>query len=297
MPKDKIAEIKNIPYDLQTMAKTAANIAPQPFRTKEKYDFFEEIGDSIITSWQNLRKAFLFVCQIFSALKRLIQRQTSTLSADWLDAFAQNGHQALSIVILSSFMTGLILAFVGSLQLKLFGAQIYIAALVTIAMVRIMGAIMTGIIMAGRSGAQMAAVIGSMKVNEELDALKTLGLPSEDMVILPRLVALTLSCPFLTIFADIAGILGGMVVAITIFNISAVQYWHYTIQAFSLHDFIIGLIHSGIYGFIIAASGCYFGINCGRDAKSVGNAATKAVVTSIVIMIVITGILTWLIEG
>lgn len=290
-------KLQNIPQGLKNLIQLAFKIDRKPFIAEPKEDFFENIGNHIVSRWQNLGKSCRFLQQIFISLWRMLRGKSFSLPADWFDALFQSGPQALGIIILASFMTGLILAFVGSLQLQMFGAQIYIASLVTIAMVRIMGAIMTGIIMAGRSGAQMAAVIGSMKVNEELDALKTMGLPAGDMVILPRLIALTLSCPFLTIFADLAGILGGMLVAVGAFDISATQYLHYVTQAFSLRDFVIGIIHGGIYGFIIAASGCYFGINCGRDAKSVGEAATQAVVSSIVIMIVATGILTWIIEG
>ncbi len=290
-------KLQNLPKGLGNLIKLAFKIDRKPFIAEFKEDFFENIGDHIVSRWQNFGKSCRFLQQIFLSIGRLLRGKAFTLSADWFDALSQSGPQAIGIIILASFMTGLILAFVGSLQLQMFGAQIYVASLVTIAMVRIMGAIMTGIIMAGRSGAQMAAVIGSMKVNEELDALKTMGLPAGDMVILPRLIALTLSCPFLTIFADLAGILGGMLVAVAAFDISTAQYWYYVTQAFSLRDFTIGIIHGGIYGFIISSCGCYFGINCGRDAKSVGEAATRAVVSSIVIMIVATGILTWIIEG
>lgn len=293
---DKV-KFENMPQGLENLAQLALKVDRKPFVAKENNDFFENIGNHIVERWQGFRASYAFLKQIFASIWRLLRGKAFTRSADWFDALANSGYKALGIIILSSFMTGLILAFVGSLQLQMFGAQVYIASLVTIGMIRIMGAIMMGIIMAGRSGAQMAAVIGSMKVNEELDALKTFGLPAEDMVVLPRLLALTLSGPFLTIFADIAGILGGMAVAVLMFDISAAQYWHYASQAFSLRNFIIGIIHGGIYGFIIAASGCYFGINCGRDAKSVGEAATKAVVSAIVIMIVVTGILTWIIEG
>ena len=290
-------KFKNVPQGLENLTNLALKVDRKPFIAREKNNFFENIGDRIVERWQGFRSSCVFLKQIFSSIWRLVQGKAFTRSADWFDALANSGYKALGIILLSSFMTGLILAFVGSLQLQMFGAQVYIASLVTIGMIRIMGAIMTGIIMAGRSGAQMAAVIGSMKVNEELDALKTFGFPAEDMVVLPRLISLTLSGPFLTIFADIAGILGGMAVAVLMFDISAAQYWHYASQAFSLRNFIIGIIHGGIYGFIIAASGCYFGINCGRDARSVGEAATKAVVSAIVIMIVVTGILTWIIEG
>lgn len=297
MRKSENAKLEKLPQGLKKLVSLALKVDRKPYISQEKNNFFEKIGDNVIRHWQGIKEALSFLNKIGKSILRFVQGKAFTRIDDWTEALADSGYKALGIVFLACFITGLILAFVGSLQLKMFGAQVYVASLVTIAMVRIMGAIMMGVIMAGRSGAQMAAVIGSMKVNEEIDAIKTFGFSADDMVILPRLLSLTLTCPFLTIFADIAGILGGMLVAVATFDISAAQYWHYATQAFSLHDFIIGIIHGGIYGFIIAATGCYFGINCGRDAQSVGNAATKAVVSSIIIMIVATGILTWIIEG
>lgn len=290
-------KLEKFPRGLKKLVLLALKVDRKPYKAADKYDFFEAIGTHIIEYCQGLKNAGIFLQRVASSISRLFRGKAFSRADDWFEAMANYSYKALGIVMLACFMTGLILAFVGSLQLRMFGAQVYIASLVTIAMVRIMGAIMMGVIIAGHSGAQMAAVIGSMKVNEELNAIKTFGFSNEDMVILPRLVSLTITCPFLTIFADIAGILGGMLVAVMMFDISVAQYWYYATQAFSLRDFTIGIIHGGIYGFIIAAAGCYFGINCGRDARSVGDAATKAVVSSIVIMIVTTGFLTWIIEG
>ena len=290
-------KLEKFPQGLKKLVELALKVDRKPYVNREHYGFFERIGDNVLGYWQGFMAAGKFLHRILTAVLRLIKGKALSRIDDWTEALANSGYRTIGIVVLACFMTGLILAFVGSLQLRMFGAQVYIASLVTIAMVRIMGAIMMGVIIAGRSGAQMAAVIGSMKVNEELDALKTFGFSVDDMVVLPRLIALTITCPILTIFADIAGMLGGMLVAVVMFDISAAQYWHYTVQAFALRDFIIGIVHGGIYGFIISACGCYFGINCGKDARSVGDAATKAVVYSIVIMIVATGILTWLIEG
>ena len=290
-------EFVNCPQGLQKMAQLAIKVNRKPNNKMVLYDFFTETGEKVIGYGKNIANVTEFLKDLGAALLRLMRGKAYIRGSEWREAIANSGYRALGIVCLTCCMTGLILAFVGALQLRIFGAQVYIASLVTIAMIRIMGAIMTGVIMAGRFGAQSAAVIGAMKVNEELDALKTLGIAQEDMVVLPRVAALTLTCPFLVVFADIAGILGGMAVAIVMFDISPMQYGYYVAKAFSLPDFIIGIIHGGIYGFIIAVSGCYCGINCGRDAKSVGAAATMAVVASIVIMIVVTGILTWIIEG
>jgi phospholipid/cholesterol/gamma-HCH transport system permease protein len=193
-------------------------------------------------------------------------------------------------------MVGLILAFVGALQLKSFGAQIYVASLVAIAMTRIMGAIMVGIIMAGRTGASYAAAIGTMQVNEELDALKTMGISKMDFLVLPRLLALTLAMPFLTILADLMGIIGGGFVGILMLDISPEEYWRFSLDAFNLTNFYVGIFHGFIFGIVIALCGCYFGIKTGRNADSVGLSTTKAVVFSIVWMIVMTGIITLICE-
>ena len=211
-------------------------------------------------------------------------------------ALEDAGPKAIGIVSLISFMVGLILAFVGAIQLKSFGAQIYVASLVSIGMTRIMGAIMTGIIMAGRTGASYAATIGTMQVNEELDALKTMGVSRTDFLVLPRILALTLTMPLLTMLSDFMGILGGATVGVFMLDISPQEYWKYSVDAFNLTNFFVGLFHGLVFGWVIALCGCYYGIHAGRNADSVGIATTKAVVSAIVWMIVMTGIITWICE-
>jgi phospholipid/cholesterol/gamma-HCH transport system permease protein len=194
-------------------------------------------------------------------------------------------------------MVGLILAFVGALQLKTFGAQIYVASLVTIGMTRIMGAIMTGIIMAGRTGSSYAASIGTMQVNEELDALKTMGVSRTDFLVLPRTNALLLSMPILVLISDIMGILGGCFVCVLFWQIPLSEYIKYTISSFDLTNFLVGIFHGLVFAVVIALCGCYFGLTCGRNADSVGRATTNAVVYAIVWMIVMTGLITLACEG
>ncbi|HHP7234073.1 MAG TPA: MlaE family ABC transporter permease, partial [Desulfobacterales bacterium] len=187
-------------------------------------------------------------------------------------------------------LVGLILAFVGAVQLKLFGAQIYIADLVAIGMTREMGAMMAAVIMAGRTGAAFAAQLGTMQVNEEIDALKTLGVSPIEFLVVPRVLALVLMMPFLTVYADAVGILGGMLVGVGAFGITVVQYWDHTIAAVTLTHVFIGIFKSLIFGAIIALCGCLRGMQCGRSAQDVGAAATSAVVTAIVWVIVADGI-------
>ena len=189
-------------------------------------------------------------------------------------------------------MVGLILAFVGAVQLKLFGAQIYVASLVTIGMTRIMGAIMIGVIMAGRTGASYAATIGTMQVNEEVDALKTMGIPVSDFLVLPRVLALMITMPFLTIMADFMGIFGGGAVSILMLDIAPQEYWRLSMEALNMANFLVGIFHGFVFGIVIALCGCYYGVFCGRNADSVGVATTKAVVSAIVWMILMTGVIT-----
>ena len=200
---------------------------------------------------------------------------------------------SIPIVSLISFMVGLILAFVGAIQLQMFGAEVYVASLVTIAMTRIMGAIMVGIIMSGRTGASFAATIGTMQVNEEIDALKTMGINVNEFLVLPRLKALVITIPLLTMLADFSGIAGGAAVGIFALNIPYSEFFKHAYNAWFLKHFLVGLFHAFVFGFIISLSGCYFGVNCGRDADSVGKSTTSAVVYSIVWMIIATGIITF----
>ena len=209
----------------------------------------------------------------------------------WL-TIQECGAQALPIVSLISFLVGLILAFVGAVQLQQFGAQIYVANLVGLGMAREMGAMMTGIIMGGRTGAAFAAQLGTMKVNQEIDAMTTLGLSPMEFLVLPRMLALSLMMPLLCLYADLLGIVGGMVVGVTMLDLGFVQYFDQTQEALTLTDFFIGLVKSAVFGVLVAIAGCLRGMQCGNSSAAVGIAATSAVVTSIVFIVVSDSILT-----
>ena len=177
-----------------------------------------------------------------------------------------------------------------------FGAQIYVADLVGIAMVRLMAAIMTGIVMAGRTGGAFAAQLGTMQVNEEIDALQTLGISPMEYLVLPRMVALGLMMPPLCLYANFMGILGGMVVAVWMLDIGFMQYYHETVAAVGLWNLGIGLFSGFVFGIIVALAGCMRGMQCGRSASAVGDAATSAVVTAIVGIILATAVITVLVQ-
>ena len=284
-----------LPKNLQQLVELALKVDRKPSTAKDKkVPFLERVGEWGIDKFATLKKVYDFWIDIWGAIKRFSAGTAVMRKIDFEFALEECGYKAVGIISVVSFMVGLILAFVGAIQLKMFGAEIYIASLVTIGMIRIMGAIMVGIIMAGRTGASYAATIGTMQVNEEVDALKTLGFNVSDFLILPRLLSLVLVMPFLTMLADIMGIVGGGAVAIFMLDIAPQQYVSFSIDAFGLNNFLVGLFHGLIYGGIISVCGCYYGINCGRNADSVGLATTNAVVSSIVIMIVATGIITWI---
>jgi phospholipid/cholesterol/gamma-HCH transport system permease protein len=254
--------------------------------------FLPSAGDIVVNLWKSTLETLAFIGEASVALLKLFAGKARFRWSDLLLIIQQSGAEALPIVSLISILVGLILAFVGSIQLRMFGAQIYIADLVGIAMARAMGAIMTGIIMAGRTGASFAARIGTMQVNEEVDALKTAGFPPIEFLVLPRILALAFMMPLLTLYADLMGILGGMIVGVGGFDISLREYFNETKAALTLTNIWIGLFSSFVFGILIALAGCLRGMQCGRSASAVGDATTSAVVTSIVSIIVATAIIT-----
>lgn len=285
--------LENLPDNLKHLLELSFERALIPPSAKpQQSDWLEKIGDWALRVLSALKKGMSFIDETYFSFIRLLLKKAVLRKEDFLFALDDCGPKAIGIVSLISFMVGLILAFVGALQLKTFGAQIYVASLVTIGMVRIMGAIMVGIIMAGRTGASFAATIGTMQVNEEVDALRTMGIPVSDFLVLPRISALVIAMPILTCLADFMGILGGASVGILLLDITPSEFWLYAWKAFNLTNFWVGVFHGVVFGIIISLCGCYYGINCGRNADSVGVATTKAVVSAIVWMIVITGIIT-----
>jgi phospholipid/cholesterol/gamma-HCH transport system permease protein len=172
-----------------------------------------------------------------------------------------------------------------------------VADLVAIGMVRVMGAMMAAIVMAGRTGAAFAAQLGTMTVNEEIDALKTLGILPMEFLVLPRMLALVLMMPLLAVYADLMGILGGAVVGVGMLDITLPQYYEQTVNALNIRHFLVGLVQAGVFGVLIALAGCMRGMQSGRSASAVGAAATSAVVTGIVLIIVSLALFTVLFDA
>jgi len=233
-----------------------------------------------------------FVGEAVLALGAFLRGRARFRRVEFTMLIQECGAQALPIVTLICFLVGAILAFIGAVQLAMFGAQIYVANLVGMAMTLEMGAMMTAIIMAGRTGAAFAARLGTMTVNEEIDALTTLGLSPMEFLVVPRMLALVTMMPLLTLYADLLGILGGGLIGVTVLGISPVEYFHQTRAALTLTACAQGLIKSAVYGMLVALAGCLRGMQCGRSAAAVGQATTSAVVTSIVCIILASAILT-----
>jgi phospholipid/cholesterol/gamma-HCH transport system permease protein len=248
-----------------------------------------QIGSESLKLWRQMGAMIGFLGEAVIGLGRFARGRARYRRSDLWYLIQECGAQALPIVSLISFLLGLILAFVGAVQLQMFGAQIFVADLVAIAMAREMGAVMTGIIMSGRTGASFAAQIGTMEVNEEIDALKTFGFSPIDFLVTPRIIALVIMMPLLCLYADLVGIIGGALVGTAMLDIPLTQYINETRAAVDLTDFAIGVFKSAVFGVLIALAGCMQGMRCGRSASAVGAAATSAVVTAIVAIIVADG--------
>ena len=256
----------------------------------------QRLGLQLMDIVEEALKVVTFVGEVHLSMLRFIKGNACFRKQDLGNIIQECGPHALPIVTLISILVGLILAFVGAIQLRLFGAEIYVANLVGLGMAREMGAMMTAIIMAGRTGAAFASQLGSMQTNEEIDALNTLGISAMDFLVLPRMLALILMLPLLCLYADLMGILGGFLVSFTLLDISFIEYYTQTKAALDLNDFAVGLIKSAVFGVLVAVAGCINGLQCGRSSSSVGDAATAAVVASIVAIVVADALLTIIYE-
>lgn len=247
--------------------------------------FLHRVGEWGLQSAGSWHKAIDFIGHTAIALVALVRGRARFRRSELLYFIQSCGVDALPIVTLISFLTGLIMAYVGSVQLKQFGATMYVANLVGLAMVREMGVLMTGIILCGRTGTAFAAQLGSMNASEEISAFRVLGINPVEYLVLPRLLALTLMMPLLTLYANFVGMIGGLVV-VSSMDVSVEQYFLQLVKAISMTNFCSGLIKSVFFGGLIAWAGCFRGMTSGRSSLDVGNAATGAAVLGITLIIV-----------
>ena len=254
--------------------------------------FLERIGRVTVILASRLYDILGFTGLVTITLLRLMRQPSRLRLTATLVQMEQVGLDAMPIVGLLSFLIGIVMAYQGADQLRRFGAEIYTVNLLGISILRELGVLLSAIIIAGRSGSAFTAQIGTMQVNEEIDAMRTLGLDPIEVLVLPRLLGLALTLPLLVFFADFMGILGGGIIGVGTLGISPAEYYHETVAALNLTQFIAGLIKAGVFGVLVALSGCLRGMQCGRSASAVGEAATSAVVTAIVSIIVSDAILT-----
>ena len=259
----------------------------------EDESFFTRVADSVLKRFDGLLILINFLGEIAIGFGRLIMGRVYFRWDEFMVILQRCGADALLLVSLISVLVGIILAFIGATQLKLFGAQVYIADIVGIGMVRVMGAMMASILMAGRTGASFAAELGLMQTNEEIDALRTLGVSPVEFLVIPRILALVIMMPLLTLYADLMGILGGFIISSGLFGINSAEYWQHTKYSVTLNNLWVGLIHSFVFGIIIAIAGCFRGMQCKRSAVAVGEATTSAVVSAIISIVIATAVITY----
>ncbi|WP_068712168.1 MlaE family ABC transporter permease [Cephaloticoccus capnophilus] len=248
--------------------------------------FLATVGRETLDALRKGREFFAFVGECAISLGGLVRRPRRFRWADCLEQMQHCGAMALPIVSLVSILVGMTLGYTAALILRQYGGDIYVADLVGISMLREMGALMTAIVLAGRSGAAFAAQLGNMKASEEIDALRTLGLSPIDFLVMPRLLALFVMMPLLALYANCLGILGGMLVASAVLDISPSAYWVEMLTIVDLSDLASGLIKAATFGVIVGLAGCLRGLQAERSAVGVGMAATSAVVTAILFIII-----------
>jgi phospholipid/cholesterol/gamma-HCH transport system permease protein len=283
---------EGLPVGVQKLLALAEAVPERKGARREvtEASFLERLGTGTLGLAGSAKEMLAFLGDMTVTFLALFRLKAHYRTSDLFLLIQQCGAQALPIVTLISFLVGVILAFVGAVQLKQFGAQIYVADLVGIAMMREMGAMMTGIIMAGRTGAAFAAQLGTMKVTQEVDALTTAGFSPLEFLVLPRVMALILMMPLLCLYADFVGVIGGAFIGVGMLDLSWTTYFHETANAISLTDISGGIFKASVYGVLIALSGCLRGLQCGNSSSAVGDAATSAVVTGIVAIVMACGI-------
>ncbi len=259
-------------------------------REQKKDRFLVRIGKDAIEFAEGWREALAFLGGATVALGRFVTGRARYQRSEMWQIIQDAGARAFGIVSLISFLVGMIMAFVGAVQLAQFGAGIYVANLVGLAMAREMGPMMTAIIMAGRTGAAFAAQLGTMRVNEEIDALSTMGIDPMEFLVVPRMVALMLMMPLLALYALFVGILGGLVVGVGMLDLGVTEFILQLQRSVGLDQVLIGLVKALVFGILVAVAGCMRGMQCGNSSQAVGLAATSAVVTSIVMIIVTDGL-------
>jgi phospholipid/cholesterol/gamma-HCH transport system permease protein len=287
-------DTKTLPSGIQGLLNLVSAVPERAGVRRQSIDvpWLEIVGDSGLRLQNDVNALIFFIGNLTLSVSAFFRGKAHFRWVDLWRNIQDCGPSALPIITLISLLVGLILAFVGSVQLELFGAQLYIADLVGLGMSREMGGLMTAIIMSGRTGAAYAAQLGTMQVNNEIDALETMGFDPMEFLVLPRVLALIFVMPLLCLYADLMGIIGGALVTVNFFEVSLVEYINRTINAIHMLDLSVGVFKCAVFGVLIALSGCMRGMQCGRSASEVGDATTSAVVTGIVFIVISDSLMT-----
>ena len=286
-------EMKGMPEGATRLVALSMAAPPKDLRkSNHSVHFIEGLGETAKNAYDSCIVGIVFFGEMLLGFGRLLRGKARMRWVDVWNEIIKAGPNALFIVCLIGFLMGLILAFIGSIPLKWFRAEVYVASLIGIGMLRLMAAVMTGTVMAGRTGAAYAAELGTMQVNEEIDALESMGISPMEYLVLPRVIALTLMMPFLCLFADIIGVLGGMVVGVFYMGLSSLEYWQQMSDTTRINDLLVGLFTSVVFAVLVSLCGCIRGLRCGRSSASVGQATTAAMVSSIICLVIATSIIT-----
>ncbi|MBX3042595.1 MAG: ABC transporter permease [Candidatus Kapabacteria bacterium] len=271
-------------------------LEPKP-KKSYLYRHFEEIGYIVIKIVKDTYNFISFFGELFIRFLTLIFKPSRLRWEDMPLHFTQSGVMALPITLVIVFLLGMITGYQGALQLKQFGADMFIADLVGISLTRELSPLMVAILVAGRSGSAFAAELGTMKVSEEIDALTTMGFDKFEFLVLPRVMSVTLAMPFLVIICNIVGILGGLIAATSTLDITFSGYIGRMQMALSLWDIGSGLIKSIVFGFLISALGCYKGLNVQGGADAVGRYTTSSVVAGVFLIILADALFTFIFQA
>ncbi len=258
-----------------------------PLRRRRPRKMLEQIGDATVAFFHEVKLVLGFFGEMLISAGRVLRRPRTANWRELWPTMERTGADAVPIVLLINFLIGFVMAFQGAVQLKQFGANIFVADLVGLALARELGPLMTAIIVCGRSGAAFAAELGTMKVSEEIDALRTMGFGPMRFLVLPRALALMLVMPALTLIADLVGIIGGLFVGLISLNLTFSGYFYETQSAVTVWDVFSGLIKSVVFALVIALISCQQGLATSGGAEGVGRRTTASVVATLFALILV----------
>jgi len=282
-----------LPDSLKRLLALSQAVPEQDVPEEDTPSFLERLGRWGLNAYDEVVDFVTFLGRVVQSLVGVLSTRVRMRWRTFGVALQSSTSSAMPIVTVISILVGLILSFLGAVVLRRFGADYFVSYLVSYGMLRELGALMTAIIMTGRTGAAFAAELGSMKVNEEIDALETSGISPIDFLVTPRVLAVVIALPLLTVYADVLGILGGLSVAVTMLDLTTTQFFTGLLEPVVLSDGLIGLFKAVVYGGIIGMAGCMRGMQTGDDASAVGDSTTSAVVTGILLIVFANAVIDW----